>query len=325
MTESSIIGIAVLLTSFVITAGTGHILLPALHQLHFGQSIREYGPKEHLKKSGTPTMGGLMMFSGVIFASFIWVPDNMRTMMALLLFGGYGIIGFIDDGLKIGHKRNLGLTALQKILLQLLLASLYLILPGEAALSRTELWIPVLGEGLYLGAGYFVFFLILLVGTTNAVNLTDGLDGLAASVTVPVMLAYTYIAYDSQHLQEAWFSLAIVGACLAFLIYNRHPARCFMGDTGSLALGGAVAAAAIGTGQELLLVVIGGVYVLEALSVILQVGYFKLTHGKRIFRMAPLHHHFELGGMEETTVVKWFFLMSCIFSLCGVALYMYSK
>lgn len=229
MTESSIIGIAVLLTSFVITAGTGHMLLPVLRQLHFGQSIRECGPKEHLKKSGTPTMGGLMMFTGVICASFLWVPVNMRMMMALLLFAGYGLIGLIDDGLKVGFKRNLGLTALQKILLQLLLAGFYLILPGDAAFFKTELWIPVLGEGFYLGMGYFVFFLILLVGTTNAVNLTDGLDGLAASVTVPVMLAYTYIAYDSQHLQEAWFSLAIVGVCLAFLIYNHHPARCFMG------------------------------------------------------------------------------------------------
>ncbi len=323
MTESALKGMAVLLTSFIATAGIGYMLIPLLHRLHFGQSIRECGPKEHLKKSGTPTMGGLMMLSAVAITILLWTPKDRHSLMALWLFAGYGLIGLLDDGLKIGFKRNLGLTARQKMLLQLLVAGFYLLLPGDRAFFNMDLWIPVLGKGYYLGAGYVAFFLLLLVGTTNAVNLTDGLDGLAASVTVPVMLAYAYIAYDSQHLPEAWFSLAIVGTCLGFLLYNHHPARCFMGDTGSLALGGAVAAVAIGTRQELLLVVIGGVYVLEALSVILQVGYFKLTHGKRIFRMAPLHHHFELGGRKETSVVKLFFVMSCIFSLCGIALYLY--
>ena len=228
----------------------------------------------------------------------------------------------IDDGLKIFFKRNLGLTSKQKMALQILVAAVYLFYPGDVTVYSTRIWVPLVNTTVDLGTGYYLFLLLLLVGTTNAVNLTDGLDGLASSVTIPVMLAFAYIGFASGLLPEALFALSIVGCCLGFLIYNHHPAKCFMGDTGSLALGGAVAAVAIGTHTELLLVVIGGIYVLEALSVMLQVGYFKMTHGKRIFRMAPLHHHFELGGWKEIIVVKRFFLASCLFSLLGVGMYL---
>lgn len=315
-------GLGILATSFVLTALFGRFLLPLLHKWHFGQSIRECGPREHLKKNGTPTMGGLMMIAAAIVASLLWIPLDSRTIVALWLFVGYGIIGFIDDGLKIFFKRNLGLTSKQKMALQILVAAVYLFYPGDVTVYSTRIWVPVVNATLDLGAGYYLFLLLLLLGTTNAVNLTDGLDGLASSVTIPVMLAFAYIGFASGLLPEALFALAIVGCCLGFLIYNHHPAKCFMGDTGSLALGGAVAAVAIGTHTELLLVVIGGIYVLEALSVMLQVGYFKMTHGKRIFRMAPLHHHFELGGWKEVTVVKRFFLASCLFSLLGVGMYL---
>lgn len=314
--------IAILATSFALTVLIGRFLLPLLHKWHFGQSIRECGPKEHLKKSGTPTMGGLMMIAAMILSTLIWVPLDARIIVALWLLVAYGAIGFIDDGLKIFFKRNLGLTAKQKMLLQILVAAVYLLYPGDVTVYSTDIWIPLLNGNVSLGAGYYVFILLLLVGTTNAVNLTDGLDGLAASVTVPVMLAFAYIGFHSQLPSEGLFSLALVGCCLGFLVYNHHPAKVFMGDTGSLALGGAVAAAAIGTHTELLLMVIGGIYVLEALSVILQVTYFKATGGKRIFRMSPLHHHFELGGWPEVKVVKRFFLASCLFSLVGVLLYL---
>ncbi|WP_317302855.1 phospho-N-acetylmuramoyl-pentapeptide-transferase [Acidaminococcus timonensis] len=316
-------GIGILLTSFVLTAVIGRFLLPLLHKWHFGQSIRECGPKEHLKKNGTPTMGGLMMIGAAILSSLLWIPLDSRIVVALWLFVGYGIIGFIDDGLKIFFKRNLGLTSKQKMALQILVAAVYLLYPGDVTVYSTNIWVPFFNVTIHMShAVYAVFILLLLVGTTNAVNLTDGLDGLAATVTLPVMLAFAYIGYQSHLLPEALFALSIAGCCLGFLIYNHHPAKCFMGDTGSLALGGAVAAVAIGTHTELLLVIIGGIYVLEALSVMLQVGYFKLTHGKRIFRMAPLHHHFELGGLKEVEVVKRFALASCVFSLVGVGLYL---
>ena len=313
--------LGMLVTSFVLTVLFGRLLLPLLHKWHFGQSIRECGPKEHLKKSGTPTMGGLMMIAALLVSTLVWIPLSGRVFLALWLFLGYAVIGFIDDGLKIFFHRNLGLTSKQKMLLQILVAAVYLLYPGAVSVYSTSVWIPLVNTTVSLGAGYYVFLLLLLVGTTNAVNLTDGLDGLAASVTVPVMLAFAYIGYLSHLPAEMLFALGVCGCCLGFLVYNHHPARVFMGDTGSLALGGAVAACAIATHTELLLVLIGGIYVLEALSVIMQVTYFKLTHGKRSFRMSPLHHHFELGGWPEVQVVKRFFLISCVFSLLGVLLF----
>jgi phospho-N-acetylmuramoyl-pentapeptide-transferase len=309
----------ILATSFALTVLIGKFLIPLLHQWHFGQSIRECGPKEHMKKSGTPTMGGLMMIAAVIASNLMWNNKDAHTILALWLFVGYGLIGFIDDGLKIFFKRNLGLTSKQKMALQILVAAVYLFYPGDV--HSTNLWIPLINTTVDLGVGYYLFILLLLVGTTNAVNLTDGLDGLAASVTVFVMLAFAVIGAIGKIWSESLFAISIVGSCLGFLVYNHHPAKVFMGDTGSLALGGAVAAAAIGTHTELLLVLIGGIYVLETLSVIIQVAYFRKTGGKRIFRMTPIHHHFELGGWPETKVVARFSLGSCLFSLLGVILY----
>lgn len=179
-----------------------------------------------------------MMIAAAIVASLLWIPLDSRTIVALWLFVGYGIIGFIDDGLKIFFKRNLGLTSKQKMALQILVAAVYLLYPGDVTVYSTRIWVPVVNATLDLGAGYYLFLLLLLVGTTNAVNLTDGLDGLASSVTIPVMLAFAYIGFASGLLPEALFALVIVGCCLGFLIYNHHPAKCFMGDTGSLALGG---------------------------------------------------------------------------------------
>ena len=307
-------------TAFALTVFIGKFLIPELHKWHFGQSIRECGPKEHLKKGGTPTMGGIMMILAVIAANLLWNGHDRTMYLALWLFVGYGLIGFIDDGLKIFFKRNLGLTSKQKMALQILVAGIYLFLPGDVLSNR--LWIPILNVTVNLGtAGYALFILLLLVGTTNAVNLTDGLDGIAASVTVFVMLSYSAIGFLSGERSISLFSLSIVGSCLGFLVYNHHPAKVFMGDTGSLALGGAVAAAAIGSHTELLLVIIGGVYVLETLSVIIQVTYFKLTGGKRVFRMTPIHHHFELGGWKETKVVARFSMLSLLLSLVGFFIY----
>jgi phospho-N-acetylmuramoyl-pentapeptide-transferase len=310
----------IVITSFALTVIIGKFLIPELHKWHFGQSIRECGPKEHMKKSGTPTMGGIMMIIAVVVACLMWIPFDPHIAVALWLFVGYGLIGFIDDGLKVFFKRNLGLTAKQKMALQILVAAVYLLYPGDV--YSTKIWVPLINTVVDLGYFYPVFILLLLVGTTNAVNLTDGLDGLAAGVTIPVMLAFAAIASLEGLRHESLFSLALVGACIGFLRYNHHPAKVFMGDTGSLALGGAVAAAAIGTHTEILLVLIGGVYVIETVSVIMQVLYFKKTGGKRIFRMTPIHHHFELGGWPETTVVARFCLASAICSVAGFVLFL---
>ncbi|MCH3951489.1 MAG: phospho-N-acetylmuramoyl-pentapeptide-transferase [Acidaminococcus sp.] len=310
----------IVITSFALTVIIGKFLIPELHKWHFGQSIRECGPKEHMKKSGTPTMGGIMMIIAVVVACLMWIPFDPHIVVALWLFVGYGLIGFIDDGLKVFFKQNLGLTAKQKMALQVLVAAVYLLYPGDV--YSTKVWVPLINTVIDLGYFYPVFILLLLVGTTNAVNLTDGLDGLAAGVTIPVMLAFAAIASFEGLRHESLFSLALAGACIGFLRYNHFPAKVFMGDTGSLALGGAVAAAAIGTHTEILLVLIGGVYVIETVSVIMQVLYFKKTGGKRIFRMTPIHHHFELGGWPETTVVARFCLASAICSAAGFVLFL---
>lgn len=313
--------VGALATAFVICAASGPLVIPLLHKLKFGQSIRGCGPQAHQKKSGTPTMGGLMILLAVLVTVLVWCRLTPAVLIALLLTFGHAVIGFIDDYIKVVMKRNLGLTAKQKLLLQVLLAGAYvyyLELQPQAVLSLdipgTELMLP-------LGSWYYLLVLVLLVGTTNAVNLTDGLDGLAASVTVPVTLAYAYIAYQLGNTDLSMFALALTGACLGFLVFNHYPAKVFMGDTGSLALGGGIAALALLTRTELLLVILGGIYVMEAASVILQVGYFKKTGGKRIFRMTPIHHHFELGGWKETKVVQVFAGGSVLLCIIGIWLW----
>ena len=307
-------------TAFIVCALIGPVLIPYLHKLKFGQSIRECGPASHMKKSGTPTMGGLMMLAALVLA-LCWGKFTPHVLMALVLTLGHALIGFLDDYIKVVMKRNLGLTAKQKFLLQFILAGAYVYF-AETHLQNTNLWVPLVNITFDFGWAYYALAFILLVGTTNAVNLTDGLDGLVSFVSVPVTLAYAFIAYMQGMLDVSGFALGLTGACLGFLLFNRHPAQVFMGDTGSLALGGGVAALALLTNTELLLVIIGGVYVAEATSVIIQVAYFRLTGGKRFFRMAPLHHHFELGGWKEVKVVEIFTIVSFLLSAVGLGLWL---
>ena len=307
-------------TAFIVCALIGPVLIPYLHKLKFGQSIRECGPASHMKKSGTPTMGGLMMLAALVLA-LCWGKFTPHVLMALVLTLGHAVIGFIDDYIKVVMKRNLGLTAKQKFLLQFILAGAYVYF-AETHLQNTNLWVPLVNITFDFGWAYYALAFILLVGTTNAVNLTDGLDGLVSFVSVPVTLAYAFIAYMQGMLDVSGFALGLTGACLGFLLFNRHPAQVFMGDTGSLALGGGVAALALLTNTELLLVIIGGVYVAEATSVIIQVAYFRLTGGKRFFRMAPLHHLFELGGWKEVKVVEIFTIVSFLLSAVGLGLWL---
>lgn len=308
------------MTAFIVCALVGPVLIPYLHKLKFGQSIRECGPASHMKKSGTPTMGGLMMLAALIIA-LLWGQFTPHVIIALVLTVGHAVIGFIDDYIKVVMKRNLGLTAKQKFLLQFILAGAYVYF-AETHIHNTELWVPFVNMTVDLGWGYYVLAFLLLVGTTNAVNLTDGLDGLVSFVSLPVTMVFAFIAYMQGMLDLCGFSLGLTGACLGFLLFNRHPAQVFMGDTGSLALGGAVAAMALLTHTELLLVIVGGIYVAEALSVIIQVTYFRFSGGKRIFRMAPLHHHFELGGWKEVKVVRVFTFVSCVLSILGLGLWL---
>lgn len=309
----------ILITAFAVCAVMGPFLIPFLHRLKFGQSIRGCGPESHQKKNGTPTMGGIMIITAIVVSLVIWGDLTPQVLIALVLMLGHGVIGFIDDYIKVVMKRNLGLTALQKLLMQFALAGAY-VYYAEHYIKSTTVWIPGLDVIIDLGWFYYVLVFLLLVGTTNAVNLTDGLDGLAASVTIPVTLTFGFITLGANGL--GGFAYAMTGACLGFLLFNRYPAKVFMGDTGSLALGGGVAALALLTNTELLLVILGGVYVAEAASVIIQVTYFRLSGGKRIFRMSPLHHHFELGGWRETKVVAVFTGASVALSLVSFGLFL---
>ncbi|HIU63553.1 MAG TPA: phospho-N-acetylmuramoyl-pentapeptide-transferase [Candidatus Avacidaminococcus intestinavium] len=309
------------LTAFAFCAVCGPFLIPFLRKLKFGQSIRDCGPKEHLKKTGTPTMGGLLIIAAILISTILWADFTPMMLVVLVLTVGHGVIGFIDDYIKVILKRNLGLTARQKFLMQFCLAGIYLLYVESTSNHDFLVQLPGSNTFFDLGLWYYPFALLLLVGTTNAVNLTDGLDGLVSFVTIPIALAYMLLAQWTGQSDLAIFALALAGACLGFLLFNHYPAKVFMGDTGSLAIGGGIAALALLTKTELLLVVIGIVYVLEALSVIIQVTYFRFSGGKRIFRMSPLHHHFELGGWHETKVVKVFSLISLLAACCGLLLF----
>jgi phospho-N-acetylmuramoyl-pentapeptide-transferase len=313
--------LGMLATSFIICVVIGPFLIPFLHRLKFGQSIRECGPANHLKKSGTPTMGGIMMLVAIALSLAIWGDMTPTVIIAVVLTLGHAVIGFVDDYIKVVMKRNLGLTAVQKLAMQFVLAGAY-VYYAEVHGGNQSLWLPGTDISIDLGLGYYVLAFLLLVGTTNAVNLTDGLDGLASCVSVPVTLVFAAIAYLGGSADLSGFALTMTGACLGFLVFNHYPAKVFMGDTGSLALGGGVAALALLTKTELLLILLGGIYVIEAASVIIQVTYFRLSGGKRIFRMSPIHHHFELGGWKETKVVAVFTAVSCLFSLLSLGLWL---
>ncbi len=317
--------------SFGITAIMGKWMIPFLHKINFGQTIRDEGPKWHKKKQGTPTMGGIMFIVGILIATVVAVPcywqtssDNLFQMsetglMATKVFAGlclalgYGLIGYLDDYIKVVRKRNLGLTVKQKLILQFLVAAAYLVaIYLSGGTGTTE--IPFVGL-VDLSWAYWPIAAILIVGMVNAVNFTDGIDGLNGSVTfffaVFCMVISSYLSMFGLSIMAA----AVAGGCLGFLLWNFNPAKVFMGDTGSLFLGGAVCALAFGMDLPILLIPLGIIYWMEIGSVMLQVTYFKLTHGKRLFKMSPIHHHFELCGWNE---VKICVVFSCITMIGGI-------
>lgn len=304
--------------ALIITLLCGPLLIPVLHRLKFGQSIREEGPRSHQKKSGTPTMGGLMIILAITVATVLVDSLSVEVMTALFLMIGHGAIGFLDDFIKVVLKRNLGLKARQKLFCQIIMACALTYILTEYLGASTDVWIPFINHTIILSPIlYYILIFLVLVGTTNAVNLTDGLDGLAAGTVTVAALAYAVICMMFGKVELAVFCMATAGAALGFLRFNIHPAKVFMGDTGSLALGGALAAVAVLTKTEFLLVVIGGVFVMEALSVIIQVISYKTT-GRRVFKMSPLHHHFELSGWSETRVVVTFWLTGVLLSIAAL-------
>lgn len=313
----SVLLAAVIAAGFVLL--TGPFFIPELHKLKFGQSIREEGPKSHQAKSGTPTMGGIMIILGITLGTVAAAPLNTEILLALFIMLGHFVLGFLDDYIKVVKKRNLGLKAKQKMLGQIIIAIVTMIIGTRSLGIDTTVWVPIINESINIGAGYYLLLLFVLVGTSNAVNLTDGLDGLASGTVAIAASAYAVVCVNMGHSDLAIFCVAIVAACVAFLRFNAHPAKVFMGDTGSLALGGALAAVGILTHTEVLLAIIGFVFVCEALSVIIQVISFKTT-GKRVFRMSPIHHHFELGGWSEWKVVFVFWLAGLLASVVALNL-----
>ncbi len=306
---------APVLIAFAISAVLGPVIIPFLRRLKIGQTEREE-LKSHLKKAGTPTMGGLIILAGILITSLFFLEENPKIIPILFLTAGFGAIGFLDDYLKVVLRRSDGLLAWQKMLLQIIVTGIFTFyLQNFTNISLTML-IPFSG-GKYLDLGIMAMLFVAVIGTVNGVNFTDGLDGLASSVTVLVATFFGVVAVGTgSGIEPA--ACAVVGSLLGFLLFNVYPAKVFMGDTGSLALGGFVAAAAYMLQMPLFIPIVGFIYMAEVISVIIQVGYFKATHGKRFFRMAPIHHHFELGGWSETRVVAVFSIITAL--LCLVAL-----
>lgn len=306
------------LMSYILVMVMGPFLIPVLHKMKFGQTVRDDGPQSHLKKNGTPTMGGVM-FMVAITAVTLWRAGiNANVLMALLCMLGFGLIGLMDDLVKIKMTRSLGLTAKQKILLQVILAFAVSYYQYKVVGDGSQFIVPFVQAEINIGIAYIPFMMIVVLGTVNAVNLTDGLDGLASGITAIVALFFTIFAFIVvQNVEISQFAAATLGACIGFMWFNVNPAKVFMGDTGSMALGGAVTAFALFTNSALLIPIVGGIYFAEALSVIIQVLYFKKTR-KRVFKMAPLHHHYEQCGWPETKVVFIFWLVAALLAIIGV-------
>ena len=304
--------------SFAVTGILGYLLLPVLHALKAGASILQIGPSWHNNKSGTPIMGGLMFIvtAIVILLCNIAFMEDYTVFYVLALALCFGVIGFLDDFTKIRFKRNLGLTSIQKAMLQMAISALFLYAMYKNGSFSTALYIPFVDISFQLHPILYIFFaMFVMVGCVNAVNLTDGVDGLSSSVTLPVMVFFTAAAVARGRYDLALLPASLFGGLIAYLCYNWHPAKVFMGDTGSLFLGGVVCTLAFALDMPLILILVGFVYLCETLSVILQVGYFKLTHGKRLFKMSPIHHHFEMCGWKEEKIVLTFAGVSALMCL----------
>ncbi len=306
--------------SAVLSGVIGYFLLPVLRALKAGQSIRDIGPTWHNNKVGTPLMGGLMF----IFAAIICLLAHIPTMQeytvfyVLILSLCFGLVGFLDDFCKVKFKRDLGLTALQKSMLQMAVSAIYLYILYRQGILTSDIYVPFFNVTFYIHPIVYIFFaMFVMVGCVNAVNLTDGVDGLSSSVTIPVMVFFAAAAFAMGRYDLALLPASLAGGLIAYLFYNWHPAKVFMGDTGSLFLGGVVCAMAFALDMPLVLILVGFVYIVETMSVILQVGYFKLTHGKRLFKMSPIHHHFEMSGWKEEKIVITFAAVSAV--MCALA------
>ena len=306
------------LVNVILTAGVGFLLLPVLRALKVGQSIREVGPTWHNYKAGTPMMGGLMFVLSTILVLLCNIPfmEDYSVFMVLILSLCFGFVGFLDDYAKLKKKQNEGLTSIQKAMLQMAVSALFLYVMYRTGNMSTQLYLPFFNVSFQLHPFVYIFFSVfVLIGGDNAVNLTDGVDGLCATVTIPVMVFFTAAALAMDRFDLALLPAALVGGLIAYLFYNWHPAKVFMGDTGSLFLGGVVCALAFALDMPLILIFVGLIYIIETLSVILQVGYFKLTHGKRLFKMAPIHHHFEKCGWKEVKICLVFSGISAVMCL----------
>ena len=306
------------LISFIVSVLLGPVVIPFLRRLKMGQTEREEGVKSHLKKAGTPTMGGVMILASIVITSLFYVKDYPKIIPVLFLTVGFGLIGFLDDYLKVVMKRSDGLFPKQKMALQIVVTAIFAFYLVKVAEIPLTMLIPFSG-GKYLDIGWLAIPLLFIavIGTVNGTNFTDGLDGLASSVTVLVAVFFTVVAVGTESGIEP-ITCAVVGALMGFLLFNVYPASVFMGDTGSLALGGFVAGAAYMMQMPLFIIIVGMIYLIEVASVMIQVTYFKKTGGKRIFKMAPIHHHFELCGWSETRVVTVFSIITAI--LCLIAL-----
>lgn len=313
-------GVAVpVITSFVISAAAGPMIIPILKKMKVGQTVRDDGPQTHLKKNGTPTMGGLIFLLSVAVTSLFYVKDYPKIIPILFVTVGFGIVGFLDDYIKVVLKRSEGLTPGQKMLGQIVVTAVFAWYMTERSDVGLEMLIPFGGgRCLDLGALSVPFLFFVLIGTVNGTNFTDGLDGLASSVTVMVAVFFTVVAIGTE---SGIFPVtcAVTGGLLGFLLFNVYPASVFMGDTGSLALGGFVASTAYMLRLPLFIVIVGLIYLVEVLSVMIQVSYFKATHGKRFFKMAPIHHHFEKCGWSETRIVAVFSIITALCCLIALA------
>ncbi len=339
MNAFSALGLAAVI-AFGVTALLGFAVIPWLHKLKFGQTILDIGPKWHKSKQGTPTMGGLMLAAGLLIsAAVVFVTDRImggdiiagenlvRNAMYTKLFSGiimalsFGLIGFADDYIKVVKGRNLGLTIKQKTFMQLLVIIAFL---GSLKLAGCSyMFIPFYGVTGDLGIFFFLMGICIIYGAINAVNFTDGVDGLCSSVTLTAAAAMIAIAFMRNNMGAGVVSAALAGACAGFLVWNRNPAKVFMGDTGSMFLGGMIVALAYAVDCPLILLPVGIIYFIEGLSDVIQIGYFKLTHGKRIFKMAPIHHHFEMSGWKENKIVAVFSAVNIIGCAVGAALVYY--